>query len=262
MGYVGKREEIDVDRAEKLAQLQMHYSTRAKSVATTYVLWFFLGLWGIHRFYLGQTQLGLLTIGACILLSILAMFTHGLTMIPLVIWWVIEMFTLIGTVRSINLAIEEDLRRQLGIRGDNITASIQYNSPRNSSTLLVVVVLLAVVFAVYFVFSNRHLILNRPASNTTITTPVTSQKLWHEIQNKRISIVGKKNPQLNKCLSEQFQARFLMYMLAGCECKVQISDKKILRHCTTRAIAKHSAKDCLLQSRITMKSALTACNNK
>ena len=112
MSYVGTRNDTE-NKSERLALLQRHYRARAKSVATTYVLWFFLGFWGIHRFYLGQTQLGLLTIGACTLLSILAMFTYGLSLIPLAIWWMIELFTLMSTVKLINLRIEEELRQQL-----------------------------------------------------------------------------------------------------------------------------------------------------
>ena len=265
MGYVGTRNDTK-NKSEKLALLQMHYSTRAKSVATTYLLWFFLGFWGIHRFYLGQAQLGLLTIGACVVLSILAMFTYGISLIPLAIWWMVELFTLMDTVKSINLGIEEDLRRQLGIRGDGISIGHQHNSSSNSSPFAIIVGLLIALIAVYFVISNRSLIFDNISSpTTTLSTepsPITSKKLWHETQKERIAIIGKKTPMFNSCLSSQFQARFLMWMMAGCECKIQISDEKIRRHCTTRPIAKQSAKDCLFQSRIAMNSARNACNDK
>ena len=266
MSYVGTRTGAPEDRVEKIALLQMHYSTRAKSVSTTYVLWFFLGFWGIHRFYLGQSQLGIMTIGACIVLSILAMFTFGISLIPLGIWWIIELFTLVGTVRSINLAIEEDLRRQLGIRDGGIVIDSPNNSSSNGSPVAVIVVLLLGVVGGYFVISNRKLIFDSlPSEATTPATksvPADGKKLWYQTQTERIAIISKKNPQMAECLSSQFQARFMVWMLAGCQCKIQIGDKKIRRHCTTRPIAKQSAKDCLLQSRIAMKSARKTCNDK
>lgn len=266
MGYVGRRDDPQEDKVEKIALLQMHYSTRAKSVSTTYVLWFFLGFWGIHRFYLGQQQLGVMTIGACIVLSILAMYTFGISLIPLGIWWIIELFTLVGTVRSINLAIEEDLRRQLGIKGPVIPITNQQTSSSNASPFAVIVCLLLLIVAGYFVISNRHLVLDNAPSEAGVT-PATSvstdsKKLWYQKQNKRIVVIGKKNPTFNGCLVTEFQTRFLMWMMAGCECKIQIGDKKIRRHCTTRPIAKQSAQDCLLQSRVAMKSARKACTNK
>ena len=38
--------------------LEMRVSNEKKSVGLAYVLWFFLGLLGVHNFYLGSTGLG------------------------------------------------------------------------------------------------------------------------------------------------------------------------------------------------------------
>jgi TM2 domain-containing membrane protein YozV len=58
-----------------------------KSTLTAYLLWFFLGFLGIHKFYLGKTGMGILYI-----------FTGGLFGICLLV----DLFTLAGQVRTYN----------------------------------------------------------------------------------------------------------------------------------------------------------------
>jgi TM2 domain-containing membrane protein YozV len=58
-----------------------------KSTLTAYLLWFFLGFLGIHKFYLGKTGMGILYI-----------FTGGLFGIGLLV----DLFTLAGQVRTYN----------------------------------------------------------------------------------------------------------------------------------------------------------------
>lgn len=59
-----------------------------KSKTTAYLLWFFLGAFGFHRFYLGKVGTGLLFL-----------FTLGF----LGIGWLIDLFTLGGQVELYNL---------------------------------------------------------------------------------------------------------------------------------------------------------------
>jgi TM2 domain-containing membrane protein YozV len=66
-----------------------------KSVRMAYVLWFFLGLIGVHHFYIGKIGRG---VGY---LLTLAWFTIG--------WWV-DLFTLASQVRRINI------ERRMGLR--------------------------------------------------------------------------------------------------------------------------------------------------
>lgn len=58
-----------------------------KSTLTAYLLWFFLGLLGAHKFYLGKTGMGILYI-----------FTGGLFGIGMLI----DLFTLAGQVNTYN----------------------------------------------------------------------------------------------------------------------------------------------------------------
>jgi TM2 domain-containing membrane protein YozV len=59
-----------------------------KSIGIAYVLWFFLGLLGIHRFYLNRVGTG-----------ILWLLTGGL----LGIGWLVDLFLIPGMVRRANL---------------------------------------------------------------------------------------------------------------------------------------------------------------
>jgi len=66
-----------------------------KSLALAYVLWFFLGLFGVQHFYLGKIGRG-----------ILYLLTGGILTIG---WWV-DLFTLPAQVRQVNA------QRAVGIR--------------------------------------------------------------------------------------------------------------------------------------------------
>ena len=68
-----------------------------KSKTTAYLLWFFLGIFGVHKFYLGKIGMG-----------ILYLFTAGFFGIGLLI----DLFTLGGEVDTYNaLAIAKEYRR-------------------------------------------------------------------------------------------------------------------------------------------------------
>ncbi len=66
-----------------------------KDTAVTYILWFFLGIFGVHQFYMGKVGRGLLYLFTGALLSIM--------------WW-IDLFTIPSQVRAVNA------RRAVGIR--------------------------------------------------------------------------------------------------------------------------------------------------
>ncbi|HEV7129597.1 MAG TPA: NINE protein [Ktedonobacterales bacterium] len=83
--------------------VRTEYRLRAKSATTAFILCFFLGIFGIHRFYLGQMRQGLLRL----VLSPL--------IIPGLIWEVIDLFHIDHEVYQDNLALAELLIAQAAL---------------------------------------------------------------------------------------------------------------------------------------------------
>lgn len=89
----------------------MRFDADKKSALIAYLLWFFLGLFGVHRFYLGRigTGLGMLVLHgiswvlAWILIGYLGFAVLGL-------WWLIDALLISGMTRSYNNRLIESLR--------------------------------------------------------------------------------------------------------------------------------------------------------
>jgi len=69
----------------------MNMSIGSKSLVLAYVLWFFLGAFGIHRFYLGKTVTGVIML----LLTLVGVATSVLGigfifLLIVAIWWVLD----------------------------------------------------------------------------------------------------------------------------------------------------------------------------
>ncbi len=88
------------------AQRIMMYDASKKSVAAAYLLWFFLGFFGAHRFYLGKvgSAIGMLVLT---LLSIpLAIILVGfLTWAAVGLWWLVDAFLVPGMIREHNVRL-------------------------------------------------------------------------------------------------------------------------------------------------------------
>jgi len=77
--------------------IEQRVTNDGKNVVVAYLLWFFLGVFSAHRFYLGRPGTAILQI-----LSYFVLIGF--------IWWVIDFFLVPGMVRDGN----EGLRRRLG----------------------------------------------------------------------------------------------------------------------------------------------------
>lgn len=83
----------------------MRFQAQAKSVGVAYLLWFFLGGFGGHRFYLGKTGTAILMV-VCLL-----------TLIPLFVTFFIclyDLFTLPSQVRAYNNGLMADISTGTG----------------------------------------------------------------------------------------------------------------------------------------------------
>ena len=76
----------------------MRYDAAKTSVGVAYMLWFFLGAFGVHRFYLGSWGIGMLIL-AC---TGLAFVTFGLTGLVSGLIVLIDLFLIPGKVRLHN----------------------------------------------------------------------------------------------------------------------------------------------------------------
>ena len=81
----------------------MQYDAAKKSTGIAYLLWFFLGALGVHRFYLGQTGSGI----AMAIISVASWVTVfvGVGLLGLAIiavWWLVDAFLIPGIATRAN----------------------------------------------------------------------------------------------------------------------------------------------------------------
>lgn len=75
----------------------------AKETWLAYVLWFFLGLFGVHKFYLRQNGMGFLYLALGVIGGATAGILIGFVLlVPLWVMMFIDLFTMPGRVRSVN----------------------------------------------------------------------------------------------------------------------------------------------------------------
>lgn len=88
----------------------MMYDANRKSVGVAYLLWFFLGYFGGHRFYTGRAA----SAGAMVILTLLgiAFSVIGVGFIMLLgvsAWAIVDAFLIPGWIRSINMELAAKL---------------------------------------------------------------------------------------------------------------------------------------------------------
>lgn len=89
------------------------YTANARSVVIAYLLWFFLGVLAIHRFYLGRVMSGFIMLAMWAVGGSLAWAGIGwLLLIPWAIWWFLDLFLIPGMVRSENNAVVDRIEGQ------------------------------------------------------------------------------------------------------------------------------------------------------
>lgn len=92
------------------ARLQMMFQAQKKSTGAAYLLWLFLGGFGAHRFYLGQTgtgaaQLILFIFGWATLIIGVGLFL----LIAVALWLLVDAFLIPGLILQQNIELVKDL---------------------------------------------------------------------------------------------------------------------------------------------------------
>ena len=88
------------------------FQAQKKSTGASYLLWFFLGWFGAHRFYLGQTG----TAVAQLLLGLLGWIPLFIGWAILSIWWIIDAFLIPGIIEREDMATIQKLGGSLDRR--------------------------------------------------------------------------------------------------------------------------------------------------
>ena len=97
------------------AKAMMAFETGKKSTGIAYLLWFFLGVFGGHRFYLGRTGSAVAML-VIYILSLLLLFV-GVGLIGLAaigIWWIVDAFLIAGIARDSNQALMDRIEAGAG----------------------------------------------------------------------------------------------------------------------------------------------------
>jgi len=91
------------------------YEASKKSTGLAYVLWFFFGGLGVHRFYLGRTGSGIAMLIIFLLSLILTIVYVGLLgFIVLGVWVIVDAFLIPGIARQYNQALLQRIESGLG----------------------------------------------------------------------------------------------------------------------------------------------------
>lgn len=105
----------------------MLFEANRKSVAATYLLWFFVGMFGAHRFYAGSKKTGLIQLA--LLFSIIG----WLVLIP---WLFLDLFLIPGMVRDTNMELIEELTYDPARESEERLANPQTPADRRRAEML------------------------------------------------------------------------------------------------------------------------------
>ena len=86
------------------------YDIEKKSLLAAYVLWFFLGYIGAHRFYLGRPLSGFVMLaisGVTLLLTIVSFGVLGFLWFAIGLWWLIDALLIPGIASNRNSQIAD-----------------------------------------------------------------------------------------------------------------------------------------------------------
>ena len=103
-------EKEKTDELSRDTKVAMAFDAEKKSVGVAYFLWFFLGYFGAHRFYLERTDTAIVLLLITIASFLLILTGIGLIGLGIVgIWVLVDIFLIPGIVKEANLALMQRL---------------------------------------------------------------------------------------------------------------------------------------------------------
>ena len=121
-------------------EISLKMKVEGKSLLIAYLLWWFLGLAGVHRFYLNRTKtalaqlalsvLGGITVFVCIVSFFLIgfIFIGFIFLIPVGIWWILDVYFTYKIVQEEN--------NKIGINHSSLVSTIQSSDRSNNAEQL------------------------------------------------------------------------------------------------------------------------------
>ncbi len=90
----------------------MRFEAAKKSVVVAYLLWFFLGFFGLHRIYLGYVVSGLLMLALWGIGTALCIVLIGyvILVVPF-LWWLLDALLIPGLARDSNNRVIAEIER-------------------------------------------------------------------------------------------------------------------------------------------------------
>lgn len=119
------------------AQAMMAFQSNKKSTGLAYVLWFFLGSLGAHRFYLGRTGSAVGMLVLCILgwLTVWMMGLGLIFLIPLGIWLLVDIFLIPGMATQQNNQLINQLTATTTAKMSSVDELAKYAALRDSGAI-------------------------------------------------------------------------------------------------------------------------------
>ncbi|MDR6225772.1 TM2 domain-containing protein [Desmospora profundinema] len=103
--------------SKSLSIAQTELENQKKTNLVAYLLWFFVGYFGAHRFYVGRTGSGITMLLLFLFGAILSVFLIGIPMMIAVgIWVIVDAFLLYRYVQEENIKKEREILTALAAR--------------------------------------------------------------------------------------------------------------------------------------------------
>jgi TM2 domain-containing membrane protein YozV len=93
----------DSNQIARVVQAEAYANSMRKETGVAYLLWFFLGEFGAHRFYLGKTGSAIAMLSILLISIPAALIIVGYVgLFAVFVWWIVDAFLIPGWIRTHN----------------------------------------------------------------------------------------------------------------------------------------------------------------